>query len=48
MKLRHKLGKLQLEAESRSFPDGLAMRDALLDRAKQEATDYLAATYGVN
>jgi hypothetical protein len=44
----HQLRKLQLEAESRNFPDGLATRDALLEDAKQEAAEYLAATYGVH
>jgi len=48
MKRLHQLRKLQLEAESRSFPDGLATRDILLDRAKEEAAEYLAATYGVD
>ncbi len=48
MKRLHQLRKLQLDAENRSFPDGLAERNALLDRAKQDATEYIAATYGVN
>jgi len=48
MKRLHQLRKLQLDAESRSFPDGLAERDILLDRAKQDAAEYLAATYGVD
>jgi|ERR1035438_289515 hypothetical protein len=47
MKRLHQLQKLQLDTESRNFPDGLAMQNALLDRAKREATDYLASTYGV-
>jgi len=47
MKRLHQLRKLELDGESRSFPDGLAMKVALLDRAKQEASDYLASTYGV-
>ena len=48
MKRLHQLRKLQLDAENRSFPDGLAERSVLLDRAKQDAAEYLAATYGVN
>jgi hypothetical protein len=48
MKRLHQLRKLQLDAENRCFPDGLAERNALLDRAKQESSEYLAATYGVN
>jgi len=48
MKRLHQLRKMQLDAESRNFPDGLAERPVLLDRATQDATEYLAATYGVN
>ena len=48
MKLRHKLGKLQLDALQRNFPDGLAVRDQLLVQAKQEAETYFKATYGVS
>jgi hypothetical protein len=50
MKLRHKLGKLQLDALQHNFPDGLggATIDYLLEQAKQEAEDFFAATYGVN
>jgi hypothetical protein len=44
----HRLRKLKLEVEKRNFPDGLAERVVLLNRAKQEATEYLASTYGVN
>ncbi len=47
MKRLHQLRKMQLDAESRNFPDGLAERADLLDRAKQDATEYLSATYGV-
>ncbi len=47
VKRLHQLRKLQLEAESHDFPDGLSMRKSLLDRAKQDAVDYLASTYDV-
>jgi hypothetical protein len=48
MKRLHLLRKMQLDAESHNFPDGLAERAVLLDRAKKDATEYLATTYGVN
>jgi hypothetical protein len=44
----HQLRKLKLEVEKRNFPDGLAEQVALLNRAKQEAAEYLSATYGVH
>jgi hypothetical protein len=47
MKRLHQLRKMQLDAESRNFPDGLAARNDLLERAKQDAAQYLSATYGV-
>jgi hypothetical protein len=47
MKRRHKLMKLQLEAERKNFPGGLATNPALVALAEQEAKDYLSATYGV-
>ena len=47
MKRLHQLRKLQLDAEKRNFSDGLATRNVQLDHAKQDATDYLKATYGV-
>jgi hypothetical protein len=47
MKLRHKLGKAQLDALQRSFPDGLAPRDVLVAQAKQEAETFFQTTYGV-
>ena len=47
MTRRHKLMKLQHDAERTSFPDGLATRDSLFAQAQQEAKDYLTATYGV-
>jgi hypothetical protein len=46
-KRRHKLMKLQHDAERTSFPDGLAFQEALFAQAQQEAQDYFKATYGV-
>ena len=43
----HQLRKLQFEAEKQNFPDGLPARNALLDRARQDAVEYLSTTYGV-
>jgi len=47
MKLRHKLMKLQHDAERSSFPDGLATRVTLFAHAQQDAKDYFTATYGI-
>jgi hypothetical protein len=47
MNLRHKLMKLQHDAESANFPDGLAVRDSLFVQAEHEAKEYFRATYGV-
>jgi len=47
MNRRHKLMKLQHDAERTSFPDGLATQDSLFTQAQQEAKDYFTATYGV-
>ena len=47
MNRRHKLMKLQHDAERTSFPDGLATRDSLFAQAQQEAKDYFTGTYGV-
>lgn len=47
IKRLHQLRKLQLDAENHDFPDGLSMRKSLLDRAKQDAKEYLASTYDV-
>ena len=47
MKRRHKLMKLQHDAERTSFPDGLATQESLFAQAQQEAEDYFKATYGV-
>ena len=47
MKRLHQLRKLQLDAENHNFPDGLAERHVLLDRAKKDAAEYLGVTYGV-
>jgi hypothetical protein len=48
MKLRHKLGKSQLDAMQRNFPDGVPVLDDLLVQAKQLAEIYFQTTYGVN
>jgi len=48
MKRLHQLRKLQLDAEDHNFPDGLATRVNLFDRASQEAWEYFQATYGVD
>jgi hypothetical protein len=45
---RHKLMKLQQDAECHNFPHGLATKTALFAQAQQEAKDYFATTYGVN
>ena len=47
MNRRHKLMKLQHDAERTSFPDGLATRDSLFSQAQQEAKEYFTVTYGV-
>jgi hypothetical protein len=47
MNRRHKLMKLQHDAEGNNFPDGLATQDALFAQAQQEAKDYFKATYDV-
>ncbi len=47
MKRRHKLMKLQHDAESTNFPDGLATQEGLFAQAQQEAKEYFKATYGV-
>ena len=47
MNLRHKLMKLQHEAERSSFPDGLATQDALFAESQKDAGEYFTATYGV-
>jgi hypothetical protein len=44
----HRLRKSQFNAEKQHFPDGLATRVALFDRATQEAWDYFRAIYGVD
>jgi hypothetical protein len=48
MKRLHQLRKMQFDTEKRNFPDGLATRAVLLNRATQDAAGYLAATYGVD
>lgn len=45
---RHKLMKLQHEAERHNFPNGLATKASLFSEAQQEAKNYFTATHGVN
>ncbi len=47
MNRRHKLMKLQHDAEGNNFPDGLATQDTFFAQPQQEAKDYFKATYGV-
>ena len=47
MNLRHKLMKLQHDAERDNFPDGLAVKDSLFADAQHEAKEYFKVTYGV-
>ena len=47
MNRRHKLKKLQHEAERKNFPNGLAEKEAFVAEAEQEAVDYFAAMYSV-
>jgi len=47
MKLRHKLMKLQHDAERDNFSDGLAVKEELFAQAEHEAKEYFRATYGV-
>jgi hypothetical protein len=44
----HRLRKLQFNAESQHFPEGLASRAALFERANQEAWEFFQTTYGIN
>ena len=44
---RHKLMKLQFDAEAKGFPDGLDVKQGLFDLAQKEAQDYFRTTYGV-
>jgi hypothetical protein len=48
MNRRHKLMKLQHDAERTSFPDGLATRIPLFAQAQQEAKSYFEKTYNVD
>ncbi len=48
MNRRHRLMKLQHDAERTSFPDGLATQDLLFSLAQQEAQGYFKATYRLN
>jgi hypothetical protein len=42
---RHKLMKLQHDAERRDFPNGLPIKTTVFAEAQQEAKDYFAVTY---
>ncbi len=48
MTRRHKLMKLQHDAERLTFPDGLATREPIFAQAQQEARSYFKATYGID
>jgi len=48
MNLRHKLGKSQLDALQRNFPDGLVPLEVLRQQAELEAETFFRATYGVS
>ncbi len=43
----HKLRKLQLEVEGKSFPDGLSKKLSLFEEAQRDAKEYFATTYSV-
>jgi hypothetical protein len=45
---RHKLMKLQHDAERHSFPNGLTAKTALFRLAEEEASVYFKSMYGVN
>ena len=47
MNRRHKLKKLQHEAERKNFPNGLTEKEAFVSEAEQEAANYFVAMYGV-
>ena len=47
VKLRHKLLKLQHDAERNNFPDGLAVKISIFAQAEYEATQYFRVAYGV-
>jgi hypothetical protein len=48
MNRRHKLMRLQHDAERHNFPNGLGTKPPLFALAQQEAKDYFAVTYGVD
>jgi len=48
MERLHRLRKLQFNAEKLHFPDGLATKVALFDRATQEAWGFFRSTYDVD
>ena len=47
MTRRHKLMKLQHDAEQNNFPDGLALREKFFAEAQIDAKEYFKTTYGV-
>ncbi len=47
MNHRHKLMKLQHDAERKNFPEGLATNTKLFDLAQKDAETYLQTTYHV-
>jgi hypothetical protein len=47
MNRRHKLMKLQHEAERKNFPHGLTEKELYVVEAEREAQQYFSATYGV-
>ena len=44
----HKLKKLQLDAEQRNFPDGLAVKESLRQRAEKEAELYFKSAHDID
>lgn len=44
---RHKLMRLQHDAERKAFADGLALKEKLFAEAQAEAKDYFETMYGV-
>jgi hypothetical protein len=47
MNHRHKLMKLQHDAERKNFPEGLGTSAKLFDLAQEDARAYFRVTYGV-
>ena len=44
----HRVRKAQFNAESQHFPEGLATRETLFDRAEREAWEFFRTTYGID